>query len=119
MAVTTITLTQLRNGVLQRLRVLGAGQTASAEDASTVEDAIAAEFAKLLELSLIDFTTSTIPQSHYDPLRFIVATNLAADFAIPSDEHANWEANLTEWRGELAALKANTRVGTPTPSVYF
>lgn len=80
-----LTKAQLRNRVLQHLGVLAAGQSATAEDADLVDEAIDAAWAKLRKFGLMPFATSAIPEWAQQGLRDYVAAEVSPSFGIQGD----------------------------------
>ena len=85
-----ITKSELRNRVLRHLGVLAAGEAASSEDASVVDDAIEAAFEELSKYGTVEsgFTSNNIPDWAQEPFRDRVAFQMAPAFGIPMDRFA-------------------------------
>lgn len=70
----------LRNEVLENLTVIAAGETASAEDAQTVEDVITAVYGELEDEDLIIFDTTAADSVQNIPDRIFLALADYAEF---------------------------------------
>jgi hypothetical protein len=110
-----ITKAVLRNRVLLHLTVLGAGETASAEDATLVDDAIDGENAVLQALGVSTWGTDAIPDEVAEPLKRYMAGRLASSFG-KGDGEALAQIALGDLRSITAVLDST---GEPVPSVYF
>lgn len=77
------TTAQLAARVLERLKVTMAGETASAEDAATVENYYAGVFAEETVNGLFYWDADDIPTEAFEALVDLIATNLASDFGMP------------------------------------
>ena len=89
----TYTREELRNQVLSRLGALDAGSAPAAEDAVTVEDAIAQTFEELYDDGLIpfDWEADAIPGAYMIALSFIVAVVVMGALAL-SWRHLQFDA---------------------------
>lgn len=85
-----ITKATLRNRVLRHIGVLAAGETASSEDASVVDDAIETAFEELDKYGTVEsgFTSNNIPDWAQEPLRDRVAFQVAPAFGVPMERFA-------------------------------
>ena len=111
---------QLRAKVLARLGVLDPSQATSAEDAATIDQAIQTTLEDLYEEGLIpfDLDTTTIPAPYFDPLSFVVALPLVADFGVLGRLEMLMDQNERAMR-RLRRLKAAPYVGGVVKSEYF
>jgi hypothetical protein len=79
------TKTELRNKTLEHMKIIGLGKTASASDASIVDDAIDDEHSFLEQEANIDWTTADIPDAVVFSLRDRVAFRVADTFTVAKD----------------------------------
>jgi hypothetical protein len=111
----------IRNRVLQKLRILAAGESATAEDAVLVEGVIDALHAELQEEQLTSWTISAVPDQFSEHYAAIVASRLAlgGDFEV-ADKHAERLAlgELMGWR-TIRRLTSSGWSGDPTEAEYF
>lgn len=89
----TKTLVQLRNRVLQKLKVLSGSDTATAEDAALVDDAIPSVNEKLRDREFCFWTDDTVPESVFEDLAAYVGCHVAGDFMSESEAQAYRAAN--------------------------
>jgi hypothetical protein len=73
-----MTKAQLRNHILQQLGVIGAGETASAEDAALMETIIDNCQSELDELEIATWTTSDVPAFAIEGMSMFVRASCAA-----------------------------------------
>jgi hypothetical protein len=117
--VADLTKAQLRNRVLQHLGVLGAGQTANAEDADLVDEAIDAAHERLRKLGLVPFATSAVPPWAQIPLRDFVAGDVAQAFGMSGQRLAEFKRTGDEGERELRRQVAGFRHPMPIVADYF
>lgn len=111
----SITKSELRTRVLQHLTVLGAGETASAEDAVLIDGIIDSENAFLQTHGISTWLTSAIPDHVIEPLKRYIAARAANSFG-KGDQTAQAEYEL----GNLYAVTARVdNTGEETEGVYF
>lgn len=109
---------ELRDRVLRHLKVLEAGESATAEDASAVETAIDDVYAELGELGMAYWAANAIPAGCIRPLMRVVAADVAADF-VTAPEVATYEVKRKPAMDELRAVLAEPNDGTPIQVCYF
>lgn len=76
----TKTSTDVISEALRRIRVLGVGDTAAGDDATTAKDALDALFAELNAVPHsmgFTWTVETVPDALYRPLAWLLAVDLA------------------------------------------
>lgn len=73
---------ELSARVLKYLNVVGAGQTATADDDTATQETIDSVYKRLRKLGLAPFATSAIPEYAQNGLRKIVAYEVAPLFGI-------------------------------------
>ena len=115
----TLTKAQLRNRVLQHLGVLGSGQTARADDADVVDEAIDAAHARLRKPGLVPFATSAVPEWAQVPLRDYVAGDVAQLFGYGAERIGEFKAGQRAGEAELARQVAGFRHKVPIRGTYF
>lgn len=76
----TKTTTQLATNVLERLRVIAAGETPTASDAQDVKDFYATTLAELAIDDLVYWDAADIPDEVFEPLTDMLAGRLAPNF---------------------------------------
>jgi hypothetical protein len=108
----------LRNRVLGHLKVLEAGESATAEDAAAVESAIDDVYAELGELGMSYWAANAIPAACLRPLMRVVAADVAAEF-VTAVEVAEYESKRKPAMDELRAVLAEPNDGTPIRVCYF
>lgn len=86
--------------ILQRMGVIGAGQSANAHDTSLVGAALDGGHAELRAKDIISFATSAVPDWAWFPLRDYVAKDLVGDFGISGERLAEIRAS-----GETAEMR--------------
>lgn len=94
------TLADLRNATLEKMGIVAAGETANADDATTVERIITDKHAELEDLSLVYWPTSAIPNAVFGSLTKIMAYECGAEFMLSGNDIAA----LKTWNDE--AMKA-------------
>lgn len=116
----TKTLAELRNRTLQKLKVLGAGEVANAEDASLVDDAIASVNEKLRDLEICYWADGETPESLFEDLAVYVACHCASDFMSEQEAQAYRQLNEPLSYKELKRITSSRpRAYTPTRQDYF
>ena len=110
---------ELRNQVLQELEVLPAGQTASAEDAVTVETRIDQVYAFLEDKEIAYWDANNIPAEVMRPMVKIVAYECAPAFQLPPDKIALHKAQHDTGMRDLYAHVAAQRGGEPIKATYY
>lgn len=99
----TLTKAQLADRVLSALGVLGAGQSASAEDSNAAQEAIDGVHDRLNKDRLVSFETSAIPEWAQDPLRDIAAATLLTTFGVGGERAQSVREGARVGRIELAS----------------
>jgi len=116
----TKTLAQLRNRTLQKLKVLGAGEVANAEDAALVDDAIASVNEKLRDLEICFWADGEIPESVVEDLAVYVACHCASDFMSEQEAQAYRQMNEPISFVELKRITSSRpRAYQPTRGDYY
>lgn len=111
----SITKATLRNRVLQHLTVLGAGESASSEDATLVDDAIDALNEELVTRGVATWATSAIPDDVADAMKRFVAGRVRSSFG---KGDGTQEADIA--LGDLRSLTARLDpTGEPVPIDYY
>lgn len=108
----TKTLAELRNRTLQKLKVLGASQTATAADAALVDAAIPSVNEKLRDREICFWTDEAVPESVFEDLAAYVASHLASDYMSEQEAQAYRAAN------EAASLMELKRISSSRPRSY-
>lgn len=109
----TKTTAELAARVLERLRVTGAGETASAEDAATVSNYYATSFAELQVSDFVYWDQADIPDEAFEALSDLLAGRLGSDFGAPRPD---LEAS---GRRRLGVLASQGATGLPVTGSYF
>lgn len=110
-----LTKAQLRSRVLEHLGVLAAGQSATAEDAALVDEAIDSAHERLRKFGLAPFATSAIPPWAQVPLRDYVAGDVGRAFGFGD----NFKAGQVLAERELARQVAGYRHPVRIKADYF
>lgn len=94
----TKTRAEMITKTLQRLGVLGAGQTATSEDSDIVGDALDAIHSEFQARSLAPFASSAFPEWSWEPFAMLIGADVAPYFGLPSNQGdiIMAEARLTE-----------------------
>ena len=120
---TDFTLAQMRNRVLEKLGVLIAGETAEAEDVTTVETVIANVNEQLRDDEICYWDDSGTPLALVETLGFYYGCFLANDYMSPQNAAAFKSDPLTgieACKRELRSLTATRkRISTPARGTYF
>lgn len=109
----------LRDSVLERLGVLGAGATAAQEDAALVERTIDRYHETLVGEGLANWATSDIPDEVMVPLTWIFAGLLARPFELNEQEVVNLENEITLGRNALRRQISVKAKSEPVTAEYF
>lgn len=112
------TKTQLRNAVLLHLKAIAANEDPSSEDATTVETAIDNVYDELQEQELAYWSSSSIPNAVFEPLKQIVAADVAGNYLSETDA----AVKRNERKPAMARLRevvAEPNDGSPIPVTYF
>jgi len=106
---------QLVTRALQKLKVLAAGQTPSAEDAKAVDDEIVPVLSDLSKRDIYPFgDPDKIEDDAFVHLAAILANSVAGDFGRDADENVRLMAEA-----RLRELYAETLSGQPLQVDYF
>lgn len=112
----TATKADVRNAILENLGNLAAGETASSEDAATVETAIDREFARLDRRQALTWTAIRVEDEFVIPFAAIVAKSLLPKFPLGGEDLAlvlrDAENGDRDFRRLLQRRTAGTRVKT-------
>jgi hypothetical protein len=101
----TLTKAELRNRVLEHLGIKPAGQSASAEDAVLVDEAIDAAHDRLNKFGLVPFATSAIPEWAQVPLRDYVAGDVGRSFGFGDSLKQQQMLAESELRRQVAGFR--------------
>lgn len=114
------TLAELRNRVLQKLKVLQAGETAEAEDSALIEDIAASVNEKLRELSIAYWSDSACPQAVLEDLATYIACHAADDY-MEGNAAASFRQTYepTAERNLRRLASSGERFNKPTRQDYF
>jgi hypothetical protein len=115
----TLTKADLRARVLEHLGVLAAGQSAGAEDADLVDEAIDAAHARLRKFGLVPFATSAIPEWAQISLRDYVAADVAQSFGLGGPRLAEFKGAQRVAERDLARQVAGYRHPMRIVADYF
>lgn len=111
----TITKATLRNRAMLYATILGAGETASSEDAAVVDEVIEADNEFLVSRGVSTWATSSIPDEVQGPWSRRIAALIAPMFGL-GDQTAKAEYELGQIRS-VTSVEDNS--GEPTGSVYY
>lgn len=115
----TWTASELANAVLKRLGIVGAGQTASAEDAAVVTDAWTSLHPYLRRHGLAAFTSGAISEDAQVPLEKWVADQVADVFGFTGERRERIkQAGNEGWR-QLQEVHSADRTFLPSRASYF
>jgi hypothetical protein len=116
---TTYTLAQLRNRVLQELGVLSGTETATAEDADLV-DTVIADIHDMLDREVyLTWVSSAIPSTVMEPLVLIVAARVAGRFGLPDSRRAELWTLHGAAMGEIRTQVQAEENDAPVRAVYY
>ena len=116
----TKTLAELRNRTLQKLKVLGGGQVANAEDAALVDAIIPTVSEKLRDREICYWLDSAVPEAVFEDLAAYVACHTAGDFMSEQEAQAYRSANEESSLMEIKRIASSRpRTYTPTRQDYF
>lgn len=106
---------ELRNKVLQKLGVIGAGDTPETSDQTLVEEAYDSAYAYLRSLHIVSWGSGgDIPTWAVNPIKNYVASQVANEYGKNRNVDEERLAII-----ELASYLANDNDGTPTEAEYF
>jgi len=112
-----MTRAQMIDKVLQRLGVLGAGQSASAEDADLVGKTLDGIHSQYRKLRLAPFATSAFPDWAQEPYAKIIAAQVAPYFGKGDDMAVREDAR--KGHQELGEQLQGEALGAPVRAEYF
>ena len=115
----TWTVAETRNRVLEHLQKLAVGETASAADASIVDEAITAARNSLDQLNVVEFDTAAVPEWAQLPWRDYVATKVASSFGLDAQRRTEHEARGQMALRDLRALTEAQWNSQPVEGRYF
>lgn len=107
-------LEDLSNRVLQKLGVLGVGETASAEDRAKALEGLRSAHETVRVRRLARWTENDIPAAAEEPYVLLTATLIAPDFS--RDVPVTWWAHAM---GEISAAASVGPSQGPIPAEYF
>ena len=114
------TLAELRNRVLQKLKVLQAGETAEAEDSALIEGLVVSVNEKLRDLGIAYWSDSACPQSMLEDLATYVACHAADDYMDGEAAYAFRQTyEPTAERNLRRLVQSGERFNKPTRAEYF
>lgn len=102
--------------VLRRLHVLEGGETPSAEDDATADDAIADVYAELEENGLAYFELTAIPTAVMPGLIRMVASELAPEFDAETQMTMAWRAQGERMIRRVVSRQTDHQT---IPQIYF
>ncbi len=102
---------EFRTIVLRYLKVLAAGEEASAEDKTTTDDAIETVHAELQEMGLAYWDLTAIPEAVVGGLKRVVAADIAHEFTMAG------EADVYESKRNLGISKVKQVVAKVKPTL--
>lgn len=115
----TYTRTQLRDAVLQELRIIGAQETPSAEDAALATQRCQQELEYLAEEGYVQFDIdSTIPGKLFLPLVWVMAYDLKQPYGVV-DSDGTLRANHELGMHRLSRVKSGDYWGEPQQAEYY
>lgn len=115
----TWTRAQLIDEVLKHLGVLGAGQSASAEDSDLIGKAADSAHDKLNKSGLVPFALTAIPTYAQEELRDYIAGNTARSYGFSGQALAEFKAGQTSAERELAKQVAGYKHSVQIKTDYF
>ncbi len=104
-------------GALRRLKAVGAGQDATAEDAALVTDGYQALHAELTETGLIDWPYEMCPRSAQYGIVSMLAARFSPEFLGVSDEEADSRERTA--RARFLITNARPESAAAVQSEYF
>lgn len=108
------TQTDLANRVLRKIRVLGQGQVADAEDLLVAKQALKAAHASLRKDERVRWTIQTIPDAAEEPYVLMASFLAAPEFGKP--QNVDWWV----WgEREITAIVSAPASGEPVKTEYF
>jgi len=111
---------ELKNRVLRKLRILGSGQTASAERTAIVTDAYTSVYNRLKRKNLVTWALiGNIDDAVSDALITLVAYQACDDFHIPEQRILRLKVLADEAMTDLIDLMRPEYVSTHTRVPYF
>lgn len=109
-----VTQTDLANRVLKKIRVLGTGQTADAEDLLVAKQKLRAVHASVRKDDRVRWTIQTLPEGAEEPYVMMASFLKAPEFGKPADPM--W---WTWGEREITALTKAPTSGQPVKQEYF
>lgn len=105
---------ELATRVLRKIKVLGAGQTADAEDQLIAEEKVSAVHASLKKDERVRWTLQDIPEEAAEPYVFMASFLAAPEFG------AGLGPDVWNWgQQEITRLISTPRSGETTCTEYF
>lgn len=114
-----LTRAQMSTRILEYLGVLGAGQSADANDDARVKEAIDSGHERLRKMGLAPFATTAIPEWAQIPFRDWVAYDVAGLFGLQGERLALVAQNRTRAERELSRQLAGRKVERPVRGMFF
>lgn len=110
----------IRNRVLKNIGVLASGQTASAADASDVDEVIESVYAMLDDqFKGLPWNVDNVPEKAVLPMVHIVSAHAASAFDLAMDERAALASVAAGAEKEIAKQVSRGRSGQPVQADYF
>ncbi|MBC8642129.1 hypothetical protein IAG25_35580 [Caballeronia sp. EK] len=105
---------ELATRVLRKLKVLGTGQTADADDLLIAEEKVSAVHASLKKDERVRWTLQGIPEAAAEPYVFMASFLAAPEFG------AGLTTDVWDWgEREISSLVSVPRSGEPVCAEYF
>lgn len=115
----TWTAAQLADAVLKHLGIVGAGQSAAAEDTAIVTSAYASIYPQLRRHSLAPWGSGAIEEEYQEPLAKYVAGEVAIKFGFSGARLAEFKADgMDGWR-EMQEQASADRTELPVRARFF
>lgn len=115
----TWTGTELRNAVLRRLGITGAGQSPAAEDASVVDGAWMSIYPQLRRKGLAPWASDAISEEAQEPLTKYVAAEVAPQFGLTGQRLAEVRQEGLGGHRQLEEQYAGDRTALTIRPRYF
>lgn len=110
-----MTLSELATLALRDLGVIAASESPSTADGNFVEDKLTRAHERLVELGLVSWTITTVPDYAIDAFVAYAIPSFANAFGVPTDTYASEQVALRRVR----ELVADRRINEPGRADYF
>ena len=115
-----MTLTELKNRALKRLRVLAAGETAPAYVDDIVAESYTSVYAELQEEGLVSWTsTGDIPNKIALHVGTLVVYESADEFSVPEPRMARLEVKAAKAMKQIRRLMATDYIPSHSEAVFY